>query len=225
MTQVPILTIDGPSGAGKGTVALRLAAMTGWQLLDSGALYRLTALAAHQQGLSLDDESALAHLAEHLPVRFELGAQGAEPFLQDQSVSHLIRTEEVAAMASNVAKLPGVRQGLLARQRAFAQPPGLVADGRDMGTVVFPEADLKVFLTASAQERANRRVLQLQAAGKEADWQQIHQQVVERDHQDSTRAAAPLKPAADALLIDSTDLSIDQVVAQIWQALCAKKMQ
>lgn len=225
MNTIPIVTIDGPSGAGKGTVALRIAHKTGWQLLDSGALYRLTALAAQQQGIALQDALRLGQLAEQLPVRFQTTEYGVEPFLAEQAVGALIRSEDVAAMASQVAKLPEVRQGLLARQRAFATLPGLVADGRDMGTVVFVDAQVKVFLTASAEERAERRVRQLLQAGKTADRALIHQQVLARDEQDSNRTQAPLRPAADALLIDSTVMSIDDVVDCIWQEICAKKMQ
>lgn len=222
--QAPVITIDGPSGAGKGTLCLRLAEKTGWQLLDSGALYRLTALAALQQSLDLADAQGLAALALALPVHFETQAAGVHAYLAGVPVGDAIRNESVAAVASKVASMPEVRQALLARQRAFARPPGLIADGRDMGTVVFPSAPLKIYLTASSSERARRRQVQLQAQGQDADYEAILAAVEARDHQDANRSTAPMRPAEDALVLDSSSLSIDEVVDRVWQQICLKKL-
>jgi cytidylate kinase len=210
---VPVLTIDGPGGAGKGTICQMVAKQLGWHLLDSGALYRLTALAAQKHGVALDNESSVAVLAKHLDVQFMPQDEGlVNTILEGEDVSGDIRTEEVGAMASKVAALPEVRQALLERQRDFAQAPGVVADGRDMGTVVFPRAPVKIYLTASAEERAKRRFLQLQEKGKAADIEKILSEIVERDERDMNREVAPLKPAIDALVVESTNMSIEQVL-------------
>lgn len=210
---VPVLTIDGPGGAGKGTICQMVAKQLGWHLLDSGALYRLTALAAQKHGVALDNESSVAVLAKHLDVQFIPQDEGlVHTVLEGEDVSNDIRTEEVGAMASKVAALPEVRQALLERQRDFAQAPGVVADGRDMGTVVFPQAPVKIYLTASAEERAKRRFLQLQEKGKAADIEKILSEIIERDERDMNREVAPLKPAIDALVVESTNMSIEQVL-------------
>ncbi len=213
---VPVITVDGPSGSGKGTISRRLAQELGWHWLDSGALYRVLALAALRHGVALDDEAALAELARQLDVRFVEDGQG-EPrvLLEGEDVSRALRTEETGAAASRVAALPAVRAALLARQRAFRQPPGLVADGRDMGTVVFPDAGLKIFLTASAEERARRRHKQLKAQGLEASMDALLRDIAARDERDANRSVAPLRPAPDAVVIDGSDLTIDQVMARV----------
>ncbi len=213
LNQAPVITIDGPSGAGKGTVSQIVAEKLGWHLLDSGALYRLLALAVSHHGMSVEDVEALKVLAEHLDIQFLQTPEGkVEIILEGEVVTQAIRTETVGNQASKLAAIPEVREGLLVRQRAFAQTPGLVADGRDMGTVVFPEASIKVFLTASAEERAQRRMLQLQDKGDEVNFDELVKTIKERDERDANRAVAPLVPAAGALVIDSTDLSIDEVV-------------
>ena len=206
-----VITIDGPSGSGKGTVCALLAQQLGWHLLDSGALYRLLALAAEQRGVALEDEAGLAALAESLDVLFT----GSDIMLFGQPVEALIRNEQIGAGASQVAALPLVRAALLNRQRAFAKTPGLIADGRDMGTVVFPTAPLKVFLTASAEERAQRRFLQLKKQGADVSLPCLLEEIQARDARDMNRAVAPLKPALDALELDSTALSIEQVLQHI----------
>lgn len=211
----PVITVDGPSGAGKGTICRILADKLGYTLLDSGALYRLTALAALQRNADIADEALVAGLATHLDVVFEPADGDVVTKLEGQDVSAAIRAEEVGMAASVVAAFPRVRTALLSRQRAFAQPPGLVADGRDMGTVVFPTAEVKVFLTASAEERARRRHLQLKQAGKVTDFAAILLDIQARDERDANRATAPLKPADDARILDSTELTIDQVVSEI----------
>ncbi len=215
---LPVITVDGPSGAGKGTVCRLLANRIGFALLDSGALYRLVALAAIQRGVDPDDESRLSVIAAGLDAEFLPTEDGTTIILAEAEVTDAIRKEEVGRAASRVAAFPSVRAALLGRQRAFAQPPGLVADGRDMGTVVFPQAGLKVFLTATAHERARRRMLQLGLSAEEGTFQRILDDIIERDRRDSTRTAAPLKPADDAVLLDSTDLSVDAVVDLIMAA-------
>ena len=213
----PIVTIDGPSGSGKGTISRRVAVRAGWNLLDSGALYRLVALAGIRVPLQADDVEGHARLALSMDVHFDVGPEGAERvILGGQEVTDAIRSEVAGQGASRVAAWPSVRQALLERQRAFARPPGLVADGRDMGTVVFPAADLKVFLTASPEERALRRYKQLKDKGSDVSLAALSREITERDLRDSTRTVAPLKPAPDAEVIDSTGLTIDKVVEQVW---------
>ena len=216
-TQPAIITIDGPSGSGKGTIAGLLANQLGWNLLDSGALYRLLAFAARNHGVDLTNEEALKLLAAHLDVQFIVAAQGQGQriILEGEEVTEAIRNEGIGAGASQVASLPAVREALLQRQRAFQEMPGLVADGRDMGTVVFPDAPLKIFLTASAEERARRRYLQLKAKGDDVNLASLLEEIRARDERDTQRAVAPLKPAADAIQLDSTELSIEQVMERI----------
>ncbi len=214
---IPVLTVDGPSGSGKGTVARLVAARLGWRFLDSGALYRLLALAAEKRGVSWHDEAALSALALALEVEFVGGNADNEPtvMLSGEDVSLAIRSESCGNNASKVAALPGVREALLARQRAFRERPGLVADGRDMGTVVFPDAGTKVFLEASPEERAARRHKQLKEKGIDASLRDLVKEIAERDTRDRVRCVSPLKPAEDARVIDTTSLSIDEVVDQV----------
>jgi cytidylate kinase len=206
---VPVIAIDGPSASGKGTIAKRVAAGLGFNYLESGALYRLVALLALRQGI--EDERAIARLAEGMDVEF----LGDEIFLEDQDVSLHIRHEEVGNRASDVARLPAVRQALLKRQRAFREPPGLVADGRDMGTVVFPDAELKIFLTARPEVRAQRRYKQLIEKGIAANLGALSRDLAERDKRDATRAVAPLVPAPDSQVLDSSALSVEEVADQV----------
>ena len=206
-----VIAIDGPSASGKGTVAARVAEALGMDYLDSGALYRLTALAAQTQGVAWDDEAALEPIAAQLPVAFVAGSI----FLNGEDVSETIRQEAIGMGASQVAKWPAVRAALLERQRAFAGERGLVADGRDMGSVVFPDAKLKVFLTASAEERARRRALQLNVDLNSAAYQAIVDDIKQRDWNDSQRAVAPLKQLPDAHLLDTTELSIENAVKKV----------
>lgn len=217
MIVAPVITIDGPSGSGKGTIAGLLAKQLGWNLLDSGALYRLLAFAASNHGVDLTNEEAMKLLAAHLDVQFVAGGdgQGQRIILEGEEVTEVIRNEQIGAGASQVASLPAVREALLQRQQAFREMPGLVADGRDMGTVVFPDAPLKVFLTASAEERARRRYLQLKAKGDDVNLASLLDEIRARDERDTQRAVAPLKPAADAIQLDSTELSIEQVLERI----------
>jgi len=213
---VPIITIDGPSGSGKGTISRLVAEQLGWHLLDSGALYRLVALLGSFRGADPADEPSHARLAQHLDVRFGADPHGNEQiWLEGSEVSAQIRTEQAGEGASRVAAMPGVRAALMGRQQAFAVAPGLVADGRDMGTIVFPAADLKIFLTASADERARRRYNQLKDKGSDVSLPALSREIAERDSRDSTRAVAPLKPAPDAEVIDSTGLTIEQVVDRV----------
>jgi CMP/dCMP kinase len=215
-SRVPVLTIDGPSGSGKGTVSRAAAQALGWALLDSGALYRLVALAGRRAGLALDDGPGLAALAETADIRFGSGPAGEEIVrLEGQEVTDAIRTEGAGNDASKVAALPLVRAALMERQRRFAVPPGLVADGRDMGTVVFPEAEVKIFLTASPAERALRRHKQLKQKGVAATLAALSLEIEERDRRDMNRAAAPLIPSADAVLLDTTGMSVDTVVERV----------
>lgn len=219
MTQqnIPLITIDGPSGSGKGTIATLIANYLGYHLLDSGAIYRVLALAAKKHALSMDDTLVLADLAKKLDVVFSVDALKNNQLilLEGEDVTQTIRTEQVGANASKIAAQPMVREALLARQRAFLTLPGLVADGRDMGTVVFPNAQLKFFLTASAEERAKRRYMQLKAAGENVKLESLIDEIKARDERDTNRAIAPLKPAADAIILDSTATSIEQVLDSV----------
>ncbi len=212
---VPVIAIDGPSGTGKGTVARWLTGWLGWHLLDSGALYRLLGLAAGRAGTALDDEAAVAAAATALQVEFVERAAETRVFLAGEDVSDAIRSEECGAAASRVAALPAVRAALLERQRAFRQPPGLVADGRDMGTVVFPAAALKIYLTASAEERAQRRYKQLIEKGMSVNLARLLGDITARDKRDAERTVSPLRPATDAVILDTTHADIGAVEDQI----------
>ena len=205
----PVIAIDGPSASGKGTIASRVAKRLGFHYLESGALYRLIALLSLREGTV--DESKLAGLAENMDVAFNVG----EILLEEEEVSDKIRSEPVGNRASEVARLPAVRQALLRRQRAFRRPPGLVADGRDMATVVFPDAELKIFLTAEAEVRAERRYKQLIEKGIDANLRALSRDLRSRDERDAKRAVAPLVPAPDSQVLDSSALSIDEVVERI----------
>lgn len=209
-----IITVDGPSGAGKGTLCHALAEKLGFDFLDSGAIYRITALAAVKSGTALDDEDSLAEIGRNLDVKFIPKDGEVNVILNGENVGDQIRTAEAGQNASKVAVFPKVREALLQRQRDFSLDRGLIADGRDMGTVVFPDAQVKLFLDASAEERTKRRVKQLQEKGFNANFDEILAEIKERDYRDRNRAVAPLVPAKDALLLDSTDLSIDEVIEQ-----------
>jgi len=212
----PVITIDGPSGSGKGTIARRVADALGWHLLDSGALYRLVALAADRAGKADAGEEELAAIAAGLDVRFAMGADGAEQvWLGDREVSGELRTEDCGRRASAVAALPGVRKALLDLQKSFCRAPGLVADGQDMGTNVFPAAGLKIYLTASAEERAKRRYKQLKDKGIDVSLPALSRDIAARDRQDTNRPVAPLRPAEDARLLDSSNLTIDEVTRTV----------
>ena len=216
---IPVVTIDGPSGSGKGTIAAGLARSLGWHRLDSGALYRSVGLAAALKGIPLDDEAGLAGMTQGLELRFAEGPDGESIHLEGRDISAAIRSEEAGRAASQVAALPAVRRALLARQRAFAVAPGLVADGRDMGTVVFPDALLKLYLTASAEARAERRHKQLIEKGIDVSLRDLSQGIAERDRRDSSRSVAPLCAADDAIVLDSTDLGPAEVLQQVLQWL------
>jgi CMP/dCMP kinase len=220
---VPVIAIDGPSGSGKGTVSRAVANALGWHLLDSGALYRLVAVAGARAGLSLDQESPLAALAHAMDVRFSVaGGGGEQVLLGGHDVTAAIRTEEAGNNASRVAVLPGVRLALLDRQRRLAEPPGLVADGRDMGSVVFPAATLKIFLTASPEERALRRYKQLKDKGVAANLAALSREIALRDRRDATRSVAPLVASADAVSLDSTGLTAEGVVQRVLELARAR---
>jgi cytidylate kinase len=212
----PVITIDGPSGSGKGTISRRLAGALGWHYLDSGALYRLLACAALRDGIALDDAAGLAAMAGRINGEFGVSPSGAECIrLDEDDVTTRLRTEECGNAASRLAVLPEVRVALLAWQRRYRQPPGLVADGRDMGTVVFPDAGLKIFLTASAEERARRRFNQLKEKGNKISFEEVLEDTRARDLRDSTRRAAPLVPATDAFLLDNGGQEISETLAVI----------
>jgi cytidylate kinase len=216
MSKFPILTIDGPAGSGKGTIAERVAQSLGWQLLDSGALYRLVAVAAQNKKIAMDDDKNLAAVAETLDAVFlPSKGGGVEVHLEGRDVTQAIRTEECGCIASQVAANKGVRTALLERQRHYLIAPGLVADGRDMGTVVFPQAATKIFLTASAEERARRRFKQLNEKGENVTLAGLIIEIQARDSRDMNRAESPLVAAADAITIDTSEMSIDQVVTQV----------
>lgn len=214
MAKAVVIAVDGPGGAGKGELTRRLAQRFGFALLDSGAIYRVLAYAVRKAGLALFDEDSVVQEAQVMNLSFEPADDGVHVLLNGEDVSRAIRTEEAGANASRVAALPAVRQALLQRQRDFRREPGLVADGRDMGTVVFPDAQVKIFLDAGAEVRARRRELQLIAQGRPADYSLILQEIVERDARDRNRAVSPLKPAADAFILDSTTLTIAEVEEQ-----------
>lgn len=219
---IPVIAIDGPTASGKGTVAQRVATQLGYHYLDSGALYRLAALSMLRHQTPLNDEHAIAKLAEKLPCRFN----GDQIWLANENVTMAIRTEEVGNTASKIAALPTVRHALYALQLSFRSPPGLVADGRDMGTVIFPNATLKVFLTASVQARAERRYKQLIEKGFSASMEDLLKDLMERDARDSNRAIAPLKPAEGAYILDTSDMTAEQAVNQVlnWYASVKKRM-
>lgn len=222
MSYVPVIAVDGPGGSGKGIVCQHLAELRGFHILDSGALYRLVGLAARRAGHSLArgsiDDGELGRLAGSLDVSFEPTGDPESPLvarLAGEDVTAEIRTDEAGQDASAVASLPAVRQALRDLQRSFRRPPGLVADGRDMGTTIFPDADVKIFLTASAEARAQRRYNQLKHKGMDVSLHDLFQSIQARDERDTTRAASPLKPADDAFVVDSTDLGIDEMLARV----------
>jgi len=220
-TKPPVITIDGPSGVGKGSVAQALARYLGWHILDSGALYRLTALSAQLRGVDLNNACAVARAARSLDVEFKPGVQDqpVAVYMQGEDVTQKIRTESCGSMASKIAPHRAVRSALLQRQRDFLTAPGLIADGRDMGTIVFPEADCKIFLTATAEERARRRYLQLKRQHHSVKIAHLLHEIRQRDERDMNRSTAPLRPADDAILLDTSDMSIEEVfqqAVQIW---------
>ena len=223
MSTAPVIAIDGPSGSGKGTIARRVAAGLGFHLLDSGALYRLTALAAECRGVDTQDVAGVVRAAREMEVSFGTGPDAEEVWLDGEEVGGPLRTEECGRLASRIAAMPEVREALKDRQRDFRTPPGLVADGRDMGTAIFPQAELKIFLTASAGERARRRYKQLKDKGIDVTLAGLAQDIAERDRRDTERSVAPLVPADDAIVIDSTSLDIDQVTEKVL-GLAAEKL-
>jgi len=223
VSDVRVVAIDGPSGVGKGTVARALARKLGWHFLDSGSLYRILALAARKAGVPDTDESAVARLAPKLDIKFNIQHDDNESIIVDGAeLAPQVRAETTGQLASVIAVYPKVRAALLERQRAFRQAPGLVADGRDMGTVVFPDAGLKIFLDASADERARRRLIQLRKAGIEANIAALREEIRERDVRDRNRAVSPLKAADDAVTIDTTELSVERVLARVEQLIEAR---
>ena len=211
----PVLTIDGPSGAGKGSVSARVSARLSWHVLDSGAVYRCVALAALRAGVNLEDEAALVALCRDLDLTFSAGAEGIEASLDGHALGEALRDEAVGQASSRVAAVPAVRAALLELQRRFRRPPGLVADGRDMGTVVFPDATVKVFLDASVEERARRRYKQLKENNEDVTFDRLLDDLEARDRRDRERSVSPTLPAADAVVVDSTRLSLDKVVEQV----------
>jgi cytidylate kinase len=213
MSEVAIITIDGPSGSGKGTISQQVATRLGWHFLDSGAIYRVLGLMASRAGIGCENIDKLVDMAENMPLSFDR----ERVLLEGEDVSGAIRTESAGNQASKVAAIPQVREALMAWQRNYARPPGLVADGRDMGTVVFPQAQVKIFLTASPEERAKRRYKQLKEKGLGVNLSDLIEEIRERDERDSQRAVAPLMAAASALQLDSTDLTIDEVYDQVMQ--------
>lgn len=216
---VPVITIDGPGGSGKGTIALRLAQDLGWHLLDSGALYRVVAVAAMERAIAAGNEPALGELAGHLDVSFSFTGDEVAILLDGKKVTGKVRSEEAGALASKIAAVPAVRAALVHRQRAFRRLPGLVADGRDMGTVIFPDAGLKIFLTASVEARAGRRYKQLKEKGESVNLTRLFRDIKKRDERDMSRSLSPLTPAQDAQLIDSTEMSIETVLEEIHNLL------
>jgi cytidylate kinase len=218
---IPVVTLDGPSGSGKGTIGQLLAKQLNWHFLDSGAVYRVLAFATQQQSVALDDIAALVKLALGLDVSFVESEIGLPPRIKlaGQDITDAIRTEACGNITSKISVFPEVRQALLERQRAFRRSPGLVADGRDMGTIVFPDANVKIFLTASLEERVQRRYLQLKKKGINVSLPTLHDELVERDRRDQERSVAPLKPAVDAVLIDTTTLDIDTVLQCIMEKI------
>ena len=217
--QIPVITIDGPGGSGKGTIAMRLAEELGWHFLDSGALYRLVAVAAMDRDIDAEDGDALSEVARALDVEFGLTDEGMVILLDGNYITGRLRSEAVSAMASRVAAIPAVRDALVQRQRAFRKAPGLVADGRDMGTVIFPDAKLKIFLTASAEARAKRRYKQLKEKGESVNLPRLFRDIKKRDERDSSRAVSPLRPADDAHVIDSTEMTVNEVLDEIRKLL------
>lgn len=222
MTPVPVICIDGPSGAGKGTVSRALAAELGWHFLDSGALYRVLAIAAEDQAVALTQVDRLTELAQALELAFDGDETAERILLRGKDITHRVRAEATGERASRLAAHPPVREALLERQRRFRMPPGLVADGRDMGTVVFPDAALKLFLIASPEERARRRAKQLSQLRLDANVRQLTAGIRARDERDRTRRVAPLQPAEDALVVDSTTLDVPDVLRQV-RALAAER--
>ena len=215
VSDVPVIAVDGPGGSGKGTITTRLANHLGWHFLDSGALYRLTALAVMKKQVPLEDENSLGEVAANLDIRFETSGSDVISWLDGENVSDRLRFEETGVLASKIAAIAVVRSALTGRQRRFRQAPGLVADGRDMGTVIFPDAKLKIFLTASARVRAERRYKQLKEKGESVNLARLFREIQARDLRDQSRSVAPLRPAEDAVIIDSTELSIEEVFSKI----------
>jgi len=218
-TDVPVIAVDGPGGSGKGTITTRLAHHLGWHFLDSGALYRLTALSAINQHADLDNEVELGAIAAALEIRFDATKSGVVAILDGEDVSDRLRQEDTGAVASKIATVAAVRAALAGRQRQFRQLPGLVADGRDMGTVIFPDAILKIFLTASAEIRAQRRYKQLKDKGERVKLTRLFREIKTRDLRDQSRSIAPLRPAEDAVIIDSTNMDIDEVFEKVLSLL------